>query len=190
MTALFGSQQISGSPDLQVPHGNLKSAAQIRILPDGSQSFFRHLFEHFVSAVHKKRIRRTIGSADPPAQLIQLGKPHIIRVMNDHCIDIWDIQSRLYDCRWYQYINVSIDKPVHDILQLVFSHLSMSKCHICLRHQLLNAWRHFINIPYFVIHIIYLSATGKFPRDCLPDQFLIIFHDIRLNRDTVHRWFL
>ena len=88
VTALFGSQQISGSPDLQVPHGNLKSAAQIRILPDGSQSFFRHLFEHFVSAVHKKRIRRTIGSADPPAQLIQLGKPHIIRVMNNHGIDI------------------------------------------------------------------------------------------------------
>ena len=69
VTALFGSQQISGSPDLQVPHGNLKSAAQIRILPDGSQSFFRHLFEHFVSAVHKKRIRRTIGSADPPCGL-------------------------------------------------------------------------------------------------------------------------
>ena len=42
VTALRLSQQVSGSPDFQISHGDLKTASQLREFPDGSQTFLCH----------------------------------------------------------------------------------------------------------------------------------------------------
>ena len=66
-------------------------------------------------------------------------------------------------------------------------HLSMRKSHICFRHQCLDLRRHLIDILHFIVHIVNLSLPRKFSRDCLADKFLIVLHNISLDRHTIHR---
>ena len=47
-------------------------------------------------------------------------------------------------------------------------------CHIC-------------NVIHPVVYIINLSVSSKFSVDRLPDNFFIIFHNVGLNWDTIHR---
>ena len=66
----------------------------------------------------------------------------------------------------------------------------MCKRNICLRHKLLDFCRNLVYIPYLIIYIVNLSFSRKLPVYRFPDKLLIIFHNISLYRDPVHRWFL
>ena len=72
MAVLANPQQIAGSPDLQIPHGYLETAAQIRKFLYGGQPLFGHLLQRLVPLIHQKRVGGPIGAAHPPPQLVQL----------------------------------------------------------------------------------------------------------------------
>ncbi len=72
MPVLLCPQQVSGSTDFQIPHGDLKSASQVGKLPNRMETLLSHFFEHFISPVHQKRIRRPVGSSDAPPELVEL----------------------------------------------------------------------------------------------------------------------
>ena len=52
MPMLADPQKVPCPADLQITHGNLEAAAQIREFPDGCQPLLRHLPEHLVSLIH------------------------------------------------------------------------------------------------------------------------------------------
>ena len=185
MAGLLRPKQVSCPADLQIPHGNLKSAAQLGKFPDGMQTFFRNFLQHFVAAVHQEGIGRPIGTADTPAQLIELGKPHLVRVVNDHGIDIGNIQSRLNDGCGHQHVNLTVDKSVHDLFQLPLLHLPMSECHIGVRHKLCDHVGHLHDGLHPVIDIVDLSAPCQFPVDRLAHHLFVVLTDKSLDRDSL-----
>ena len=69
-------------------------------------------------------------------------------------------------------------------------HLSMGKGDCGFRYETGNVACHLVDVADTVIYVIYLSATGKFPVNGLPDHLVIILHHVRLDRHTVHRRFL
>lgn len=109
--------------------------------------------------------------------------------MNDHGIRIWNIQSRLDDRRRDQHINLMIDKPVHDVLQLSFMHLSMRILNNCIRYKGCNLRCDHLYIIYPVIYIIYLTIPRQLTLDRFFDKFGIKLHDIGLDRPSVNRRF-
>ena len=102
--------------------------------------------------------------------------------MNDHRVDIRDIQARLDDRRGHQYIDLPVDEIVHDPFQFVLFHLSVGKGHVGLRHQFSDCVCHLHDRVDPVIDIVDLTASGQLPADGLPDHLLIVFHHIGLNR--------
>ena len=72
MPVLPCSQEISGPPDLQIPHGNPKTASQIGKLLNSGQSLFRNFLKHLVPAVHQKRIGGAVAAPHPAPELIKL----------------------------------------------------------------------------------------------------------------------
>ena len=153
------------------------------------KSFFCHLFEHLISPVHEEGIGGPVGTSHPSPELIQLGKSHLICVMDDHSIGIGDIQSCFYNSSRNQDINIAVNKAIHDLFQLMLPHLSVGKGYICLRYQLCDPVGDLLNIIYPVVYIIHLSPSCHFSGDCFSDQFLVIFHHIGLDRHSVHRSF-
>ena len=189
MAMLLCAQQVACAPDFQIPHGNLKSAAQICKFPDGMKPFLRYLFQHFISPVHEEGIGGSVRTSYPAPKLIQLGKSHLIRVMDDHGISIGDVQSSFYNGSRNQDINIAVNKAIHDLFQLVLPHLSVGKGYICLRYQFRDPVGDLFNIIYPVVYIIHLSPSCHFSGDGFPDQFLVIFHHIGLDGHSVHRSF-
>ena len=106
--------------------------------------------------------------------------------MDDHGVGIGNIQSCLNDGSGDQHVDLTVDEAVHDLFKLMFMHLAMGKCHVCLRYQLCHAVGDLIYIVDPVIDVIDLTAPGNFPADRLTYHLLIIFHDIGLNRGSVH----
>ena len=163
MSMLLRTQQISGTSKFQISHCNLKSASQIRILADRSQTLLSRLLQHHILSVHQKRIGSTVRTSYTSA------KP---------CLN---------DRGGNQHINIPVYKGIHHILQFPLTHLAMSKIHPCVRHQLRNTQGNICNIRHSIINIINLSASAQFPVDSLSDCLFIIFHNICLDRHSVHR---
>ena len=72
----------------------------------------------------------------------------------------------------------------------LFPHLTVGKCHIGIRHHVLNTCRHICNILNPVVNKINLSSSCQFTVNCVPCNLLIIFHYKGLNRHSVLRRFL
>ena len=181
MSMLSLSQQIARTSDLQIPHGYLETASQLRKFTDRRQPFFRHFLQHLIPPVHQECIGGPVGTSHSSPELIELGQSHIVCIMNDHGIYIGNIQSGLNNRCRYQNVNISIDKIIHDPLQFPFLHLPVGECHICFRHQFCNGITHLHNGIDPVVYIIDLSAPVQFSADCLPDHFFIVFHHISLD---------
>ena len=105
--------------------------------------------------------------------------------MDDHSIGIGDIKTGLDDCCGDQHIDLSVDKPVHDLFQFTLAHLSVGKCHARLRNQFSDLIGDLFNVVYTIVYIIHLTTACQFPADCLPYHLIVIFHHIRLDRCTV-----
>ena len=105
--------------------------------------------------------------------------------MDDHGVDIGDIQSGLYDGGGHQHIDLSVNEIKHDPLQFVFLHLSMGVCNVGFRHKLCDLCRDIRNIVHPIVDIVDLSAPGHFPDNGLSHQFVIVFADKSLDRQSV-----
>ena len=187
---MLGSKQITGSADLQVPHGDFESRSEFREFADGGKPFFRHFLQDLVLPVHEKCRRRPVRAAYTPAQLVQLRQPHFVRVMDNDRIDISYIEARFYDSRRDQNVNGSVDEIHHDLFQFIFIHLPVRKGYLRLRNKVHDAARHIRDVLHPVVHIVHLTTPGQFPADRLPHQFLVKFHDVSLDRNTLLRRFL
>ena len=190
MSMLRFSQEITGSTDLQIPHGNLKSTSQFCKFTNGRKSLLCHFLEHLIAFIHEKCIGCPVGTAYTPTQLIQLRQSHGIGIVNNHGIDIGDIQSCLNNRRRHQYINVTIDKVIHDPFQFPFLHLAVCKGHICLRHQLCNGITHLHNGIDTVVDIINLPTPIQLPANGFPDHLFVILAHIGLDLLPFIRCFL
>ena len=107
--------------------------------------------------------------------------------MNDHRVDIGNIQSGLNNGRGHQHIDFPVYEIIHDPLQFTLLHLSVGKCHGRLGHQFLNGGSNIRDIIYPVIDIVHLSFPGQFPDNRLPHQFFVILTDKCLDRMAVSR---
>ena len=122
-----------------------------------------------------------------PPQLVQLRESHAVGLMDDDRVDIGDVQPGLYDRCGHQHIDRTRDEIIHDPLQLRFLHLAVRTCNLRLGHKMCQARRLLLDVIDPVVHVIDLPLAGEFPQDRLPDHFLVVFHDIGLDRDSAAR---
>ena len=187
MAVLFRPQHIARAPDFQVPHGNLDAGSQFRKFPDGLETLLSLLPQKLIPLIHKECIGGPVGTPHPASQLIQLGQPHAVRIMDNHGIGIGYIQAGLNDGGGHQHVNFPVDKIRHNPLQLMLPHLAMGKCDHSIRHKGLNTASHLINIRHTIVYIIHLTVSCQLAVDCLTHHLLIVFHHIGLNGSPVHR---
>ena len=80
--------------------------------------------------------------------------------MNNHGIYIGNIQPCLYDRCRHQYVDLSIDEAIHDLLQFMFFHLSMGISYCRLWNQCLYSVCDLCNIIDTIVYIVDLSLSG------------------------------
>ena len=73
MAGLLRTQQVTGAPDLQIPHGDFEAGAELGKFPDGVEPLFRHLGELFIPLKGEIRVSVAVGPAHTAPELVQLG---------------------------------------------------------------------------------------------------------------------
>ena len=57
--------------------------------------------------MHQVGVRLHGGTSDAPAQLVELGKPEHVRVLDDDRVDIWDVDAVLENGRRHEQIRLA-----------------------------------------------------------------------------------
>ena len=94
---LFCSQDIPCTPNLQVTHGQFKTRPEFGKLLQCSKSLFRLFGQHLIPRKGEIGVGQAVGTADPTAQLVELGQPKPVSILHNQCIDIRKIQPALND---------------------------------------------------------------------------------------------
>src|SRR6185437_4678582 len=122
-TTLLTTQHIPRSPDIEITHGDLETAAEITVLLQCLQPFAR------VGRQRSQRWRQQITKSflvptpHPAPQLMQITQSEMVRVIHDDRIDVGDVYTTLHDIRTDQYVIFPVDKAEDAILQVMAFHL-------------------------------------------------------------------
>ena len=97
MARLFGAEDIARPANLQIPQGNAKTGAELRILLDGLESSARQRRDAARSRQQHIGIGTVLVTTDPAAKLVQLGQSEPIRIGDEDGIGIGNIDAGLND---------------------------------------------------------------------------------------------
>ncbi|MNC30945.1 hypothetical protein D3C75_792480 [compost metagenome] len=115
---LFGAKQIARSANGKVAHGDFEAGAQLCEFLNRLQALLGYLSKHLVTLVRKISIGNPVGASYPSTQLVELGQPHFVSIMDNQCIDVRDIHPGLDDTGADQHIVFSIEEVKNSLLQL------------------------------------------------------------------------
>ena len=96
---LRGAEQVAGAANLEIAHGDLQTRAQMRELANRFQARFRVLAERLVSLIEQIAVRLMVRTPDAAAQLVELRQAELVGVVDDHRIDVGNVDSVLDDRR-------------------------------------------------------------------------------------------
>ncbi|MNC15021.1 hypothetical protein D3C75_628210 [compost metagenome] len=115
---LLSAKQISGTAYGQVTHGYFESGTKLSKLLNRLQAFLRNFCQHFIPLVGEIGIGNPVGTANPSAQLIQLGQSHFVGIMHNQRINVRNINPGLNNARADKHIILSIQEIKDGFLQL------------------------------------------------------------------------
>src|SRR5439155_26767887 len=84
VAALLAAEEISGAADFEIERRDAETAAEIAELLDRRQPLLRDRRQIVFGRNQQVRVRGTIGSSDPSAQLIELRQSVAIRAVDDN----------------------------------------------------------------------------------------------------------
>ena len=185
--ALLAAQEISRAPDIQIAHGQVEPAPEVREFFDGLQPLSRFARESVDGRNEQVAEGFPVRTPDAPAKLVQLGEAEPVRPIDDDRIGVGYVQAVLDDAGAYEYVESSADKIRHDPFQLAGFHLPVRRSHAYVRGDEAQGVRHFVDIADVVVQKKDLSAPADFVQDGVPDQVLVEGVYFRIDRLPVRR---
>ena len=190
MARLLGTQQVAGTPDFQIPHGNFEAGAEFRKIPNGRQPFFRNFRQVFVRTVGEIGIGVPGGASYPPPELMQLGQAEPVGIFNNQGIGVWNVQAGFNDGGAYQNLDFALGHGLHDLAQSFLAHLTVSYSHPQAGDPTLEGTGAFVNGFRPIVQIVNLAAPFHLPADGVIQHSGIVLHHKGLHRIPVGRGLL
>ena len=134
---LLGSEQISGSTNVQILHGNMNTTSQItKVLnrlktssPFGGQTAQRR----------SQQITKCflVTTPYPSTHLMEVTQAEVLRLINNDGICIRNIDTTFDDCGCQEHVIVIVDKIQNNLFQFCRLHLPVSDCYTTIRDMAL-----------------------------------------------------
>ena len=186
-SALFGTQQVAGTTDIQVLHGEVETAAQVA---EGFQGF-----QSAACVEGERSLRRSyqiaecllVATPHSASHLVQVAQSEVVGIHHDDGVGIGDIDSVLHDGGGEQHVEVVVDESHDDLFQFLGLHLSMSDGYAAIGHLLLYQHLQFGELGYPVAYEINLSVAAHLEVDGIGYGFRIEGDHLCMNRKAVWR---
>ena len=95
--------------------------------------------------IEEIRVRRDVGSAHPPADLVQLREAELVGPLDDERVGLRDVEAGLDDRRRDEHVRVAAQERVHLLLQLALAHLPVRDEETEVRRELLQLLRRLLD---------------------------------------------
>src|SRR5437762_181135 len=126
MTMLLPSEQVSGTPQLQIERGDAEARAQLAEFPDGCQAPPGNLSQRFIRRNQEVGVSTTVRTTDPPSQLVKLGKTITVGSVDDQGVRQRDVEAVFDDRGRHQNIELVMHESRHHLFEFFLAHLTMS----------------------------------------------------------------
>ncbi len=187
MAALLRAQDVAGPADFEVAHGDLEAGPQLGELLDGLQPPRRLRVDLTVPVQQQVRIRPVLVAAHAAPQLVQVGQPVVVRLVDEDGVGRRDVQPALDDRRRHQHVRLALDEAQHGLLQLALGHLPVRHHRPRLRHDLLELRLDGVDVQHPVVHEVDLTLAVQLAQDGVADELPVEADDARLDGQTVRR---
>ncbi len=183
---LLRAQQVARAPDLQVPHGDLESGAELHVLLDGRQALGGDFRENLARAVGHVCVCPAGAAPDTAPDLVELGQPHLVRVLNDQGVHVGDVNAGLDDGGTHQDLSLPLHHLLHDGTELLLVHAAVARYHPdLLPHQAADLCGGGVDGLHPVVEIVDLAAPVDLPAHGVADHAPVMFDDVGLHRLAV-----
>src|SRR5699024_7152722 len=117
--------------------------------------------QRLAAPVAQVGIRMARRAPDAPADLVQLGKAQIVRVLDDERIRVRNIDAGLDDGRADQNIDFAVRHRVHDRGDLLLRHFAVYDADARVRQALLQLAGAPLDGFHAVVQVVHLPAAGQ-----------------------------
>src|SRR5690606_5966316 len=172
-SALFGTEHISCTPDIQIFHSNIKPGSQVAELYQGFQTLTGFCCKIMSSRSNEITETFLIRTTYTSAQLVQITQSEGLGIINDNRIAIRNVNPRFDNRGGKKNIVFAFNKAHHDLFELLSVHLSMSYRNPGSRNKSLNHPGYLHNVLKAIVYKIDLSASGNFIRYGIAYSFFV-----------------
>ncbi len=149
------------------------------------------LLQHLAPAVGEIGVGPPGAAADAAPDLVELGQPHLVRVLDDERVHVGDVDAGLDDGGADQDVRLPVHHGLHDGGQLLLRHLPVAGDDTDLRPQhLLEPGGGGVDALHPVVEVVYLAAPAQLPADGILNDGPVVLQHIGLHRLPVRRGLL
>ena len=187
VAALLGPEDVPGPADLQVPHRDLEPGPEFGELLDRLEPPLRRRGDHLQRVDDQVRVGPVLLPPDPAAELVQVGQPVGVRVVDEDGVRVRDVQPALDDRRRHQHVRLAVEEPDHRPLQLVAVHLPVADHELRVRDDPPHLVGDLVDVVDPVVDEVHLPAAAHLPVDRVADELVVPPDDPRLDRLPLRR---
>ena len=140
VAALLAAQQVAGAADLQVARRDAEAGAEVRELAQGGQALPRLLGEDAVLGHQEVAVGELVAPPHPAAELVELREAEAVGAVDDHGVDVRDVDAVLDDRRGEQHVEVAAGEGVHAAVELLLVELAVADGHPHAGDDLACSW--------------------------------------------------
>ena len=174
MSALLGSEEVPRAADLEVAHREVEARTQLLQFLDGADPRARIGVERAVARDQKVTIRLVRAAPDPPAELVEIGEPEPLGVVDQDRVRPLDVEAALHDRRRNQHIEIAAHERGHRLLERVVAHLAVGGRIARLGDERRQVARARLEGGDPIVDEIHLAAAVHLVADRLPQELVVL----------------
>ena len=168
--ALLGTQQIAGTTDVEVLHGDVDAAAQVGEILQSLQPSAAVRGQGCQRRCEQITESLAVAAPHTATHLVQVGEAEILGTIYYNGIGIGDVDAVLHDGGGEQHVVVVVGEVEHDLLQFLGLHLAVANSDATvgdiLQYHLLQVGQ----VADAVVHEVDLSVAAHLEVDGVDDN--------------------
>ena len=111
-----------------------------------------------------------VRAADASAQLVELRETELVGVVDDHRVDVGDVDAVFDDRRRDEHVELALDERLHDRLELALAHLPVPDADARARDEFLERVLQRVDRFDAIVEVVDLTAAVEFRGDRVLDD--------------------
>ena len=184
-SALLGTQQIACATDIQILHGQVKAAAQLRECFKSFQPAPRFWVEHAQGRCQQVAERLAVAAPHAPAHLVQVTQTKAMGIINDDGVGVGYINAVFNNSGREQHVVVVVNEAHDYFLEFLRLHLPVPDGYAAVGHVFLDYFGNMWQRTDATAHEVNLTVAAHLEVDGVGNYFGIKGGNLRLHRIAV-----